>query len=136
MAHVFETSSIRGLSIPNRFVRSATWEGMANPDGTCTKKLIDLMIQLAKGGVGLIISGNTGVSPEGQAGPWHLGIYDDRFIPGLLEMTTAVHRAGGKIIIQIAHAGCQSHVELTGKQPIGPSVLMGEKVAYALYQFG
>jgi len=129
MAHVFETSSIRGLSIPNRFVRSATWEGMANPDGTCTKKLIDLMIQLAKGGVGLIISGNTGVSPEGQAGPWHLGIYDDRFIPGLLEMTTAVHRAGGKIIIQIAHAGCQSHVELTGKQPIGPSVLMGEKGA-------
>lgn len=128
MARVFETSNIRGLRIPNRFVRSATWEGMADPDGTCTEKLIDLMIQLAKGGVGLIISGNTSVSPGGQAGPWHLGIYDDRFIPGLLEMTTAVHRVGGKIVIQIAHAGCQSHIELTGQQPIGPSALMGESV--------
>jgi 2,4-dienoyl-CoA reductase-like NADH-dependent reductase (Old Yellow Enzyme family) len=126
MTRLFETTSINGLIIHNRFVRSATWEGMANPDGTCTKRLIDLMIQLAKGGVGLIISGNTSVSPEGQAGPWHLGIYDDRFIPGLLEMTTAVHRAGGKIVMQISHAGCQSHGELTGQQPIGPSVLMGE----------
>ncbi len=32
MARVFETSNIRGLRIPNRFVRSATWEGMADPD--------------------------------------------------------------------------------------------------------
>ena len=131
MARVFETSSISGLSIPNRFVRSATWEGMANPDGSCTKKLIDLMIQLAKGGVGLIISGNTSVSPGGQAGPWHLGIYDDRFIPGLLEMTTAVHRAGGKIVIQIAHAGCQSDLELTRQQPIARLSSWEKKVLFA-----
>jgi 2,4-dienoyl-CoA reductase-like NADH-dependent reductase (Old Yellow Enzyme family) len=87
------------------------------------------MVRLAKGGVGLIISGNTAVSPEGQAGPWHLGIHDDRFIPGLLEMTTAVHRAGGRIVNQIAHAGCQAPVELTGQEAIGPSVIMGEKGA-------
>ena len=129
MANVFESTSINGLNIPNRFVRSATWEGMANPDGTCTKNLIDLMVQLAEGGVGLIISGNTCVESGGQAGPWHLAIYDDRFVPGVLEMTTAVHHARGMVVLQIAHAGCQSHAELTGQQPIGPSVLMGEKGA-------
>ncbi len=47
---------INGMIIKNRFVRSATWEGMAKDDGTCTKRLIDLMGKLAKGGVGYLLS--------------------------------------------------------------------------------
>lgn len=127
MAGLFEGSRIKGLSLANRFVRSATWEGMADADGSCTKKLTDLMVQLAEGGVGLIISGHTCVSPGGEGGPRHLAIHDDRFIPALLEMTTAVHRAGGKLVMQIAHAGCQSNKAWTGQQAMGPSVFMGEK---------
>ncbi|MDY0040418.1 MAG: NADH:flavin oxidoreductase [Desulforhabdus sp.] len=130
MAGIFERASLKGMSLPNRFVRSATWEGMAATDGSCTKRLIDLMVQLAKGGVGLIISGHTYISPEGQAGPRHLLIHDDRFIPGLLEMTTAVHKAGGKIVLQIGHAGSQSDVELTGQQPMAPSSLFVESKGY------
>jgi len=126
MASVFEATSIKGLSLPNRFVRSATWEGMAHDDGSCTEKLINLMVQLAQGGVGLIISGNTCVSPEGQSGPRHLAIHDDKFIPGFSEMAKAVHNAGGKIVVQIAHGGCQAIKALTGKQAMGPSALGGE----------
>ena len=126
-AGVFENTRIKGLTLPNRFVRSATWEGLADADGYCTKRVNDLMVQLVEGGVGLIISGNTYISPEGQGGPWHLAIYDDRFIPGLIEMTKAVHHSGGKIVMQIAHGGCQCRVELTGLQPIGPSVFEGGK---------
>ncbi len=127
MAGVFECTRINGLGLPNRFVRSATWEGMADTDGSCTNKLSDLMVRLAEGGVGLIISVHTCVSPGGQAGPWHLAIHDDRFIPALFEMTTAVHNAGGKVVMQIAHAGCQSNVELTGQQAMGPSLFMWQK---------
>ena len=127
MASVFEATSIKGLTLPNRFVRSATWEGMADYDGNCTEKLVDLMAQLAKGGVGLIISGFTCVSPEGLSGPWHLAIHDDRFIPGLAEMAKVVHDAGGKAVIQLAHAGCQAIEALTGQPPMGPSALGGEK---------
>ena len=122
MARLFETTAINTMNLENRFVRSATWEGMAGEDGSCTPRLIDLMVELAKGGVGLIISSHTYVSREGQAGPWQLGIYSDELIPNLREMTEAVHKQGGKIVLQLAHAGCRADFNLTGIQPLGPSL--------------
>jgi 2,4-dienoyl-CoA reductase-like NADH-dependent reductase (Old Yellow Enzyme family) len=122
MARLFETTAINTMNLENRFVRSATWEGMAGEDGSCTPRLIDLMVELAKGGVGLIISSHTYVSREGQAGPWQLGIYSNELIPNLREMTEAVHRQGGKIGLQLAHAGCRADFNLTGMQPLGPSL--------------
>jgi 2,4-dienoyl-CoA reductase-like NADH-dependent reductase (Old Yellow Enzyme family) len=121
MSKLFETSEINGMELANRFVRSATWEGMAADDGACTPKLIDLMAGLAKGGVGLIISSHAYVSPEGQAGPWQVGVYDDKLIPGLEAMTTAVHESGGKIVIQLAHAGYFANPKLIGQTPMAPS---------------
>ena len=121
MSKLFETSEINGMKLANRFVRSATWEGMAADDGACTPKLIDLMAGLAKGGVGLIISSHAYVSPEGQAGPWQVGVYDDKLIPGLEAMATAVHENGGKIVMQLAHAGYFANPKLTGQTPMAPS---------------
>lgn len=81
MSELFEATNINGMIIKNRFVRSATWEGMAEDDGMCTGKLINLMCKLAKGEVGLIITGHAYVHKKGKAGPWQLGIYEDRLIP-------------------------------------------------------
>ena len=117
MSKLFESSLINGMDLPNRFVRSATWEGMAAEDGSVTPKLIETMVALAKGGVGLIISGHSYVRPEGQGGPWQLGIYKDELIHGLRKMTTAVHACGGKIVMQLAHAGYFASGQLTG-QPL------------------
>jgi 2,4-dienoyl-CoA reductase-like NADH-dependent reductase (Old Yellow Enzyme family) len=125
MSKLFETSEINGMKLANRFVRSATWEGMAADDGACTPKLIDLMTGLARGGVGLIISGHTYVSPEGQAGPWQLGVYKDEQVSGLTEMAKAVHDAGGKIVMQLAHSGYMANAKLTGLKPIAPSNVEG-----------
>lgn len=105
MNKLFEESSINRMSLKNRFVRAATWEGLATPEGAVTPKLIEMMVSLAKGGVGLIISSHSYVSPEGQGTPWQLGVYEDKLVPGLREMTSAVHNNGGKIIMQLAHAG-------------------------------
>lgn len=119
---LFESTEIRGLVLKNRFVRSATWEGLANEDGSCTSRLIDLMTELALGGVGLIISGHAYVSREGQASLRQLGIYDDILLPDLIEMADAVHREGGKIAIQLAHGGCHGAIKITGLETRGPSV--------------
>lgn len=102
----------------NRFVRSATWEGMAADDGAVTPKLIDTMVALAKGGVGLIITSHAYVSPEGQATPWQLGIYKDELMEGLRKMTTAVHAEGEKIVVQLAHAGCHAAASLIKMIPL------------------
>lgn len=118
MTKLFKNTEINGMKLQNRFVRSATWEGMATPDGETTPKLIETMTNLAKGGVGLIISGHTYIKQEGQASPQQLGIYDDRFVPGLKEISNAVHKEAGKIVLQLAHAGHFAAENLTRLTPV------------------
>jgi 2,4-dienoyl-CoA reductase-like NADH-dependent reductase (Old Yellow Enzyme family) len=105
MSKLFEPTNIGPLILDNRFVRSATWEGLAGDDGSVTDRLIQAMVDLARGGVGLIITGHAYVLQEGQAGPWQLGVYKDELVPGLARMAQAVHAAGGKIVLQLAYAG-------------------------------
>ena len=117
MTDVFDTTQIKGMTLANRFVRSATWEGMAAEDGAVTSRLIDTVIDLAEGGVGLIISGHAYVLQEGQAGPLQMGIYKDDLVDGLKCMTRAVHEAGGKMVAQLAHAGTFAAETLTRTPP-------------------
>jgi 2,4-dienoyl-CoA reductase-like NADH-dependent reductase (Old Yellow Enzyme family) len=119
MSKLFETTTIRDLRLQNRFVRSATWEGMAGEDGACTPRLIEVMSGLAHGGVGLIITGFAYVQKRGQAVPWMMGCHDDCLLPGLTSMTSTVHQAGGRIALQIAHGGVMSSPELTGEEQLG-----------------
>jgi 2,4-dienoyl-CoA reductase-like NADH-dependent reductase (Old Yellow Enzyme family) len=121
VSKLFERTAIKNMVLVNRFVRSATWEGLAGEDGSCTPALIDAVVQLARGGVGLIITGHTFVREDGRAGSWQMAIYSDAFLPGLIDMADAVHEAGGKIVIQISHAGCRAAAHLSGLEPIGPS---------------
>ena len=120
---LFEPSSINGLTVPNRFVRSATWEGLAMDDGSATTRLIGMMEELAVGEVGLIISGHAYVNRDGRGGPGQLGAYSDALIPGLAEMADAVHAAGGRIALQIAHAGIRAAPGPSGREPAGPSTV-------------
>jgi 2,4-dienoyl-CoA reductase-like NADH-dependent reductase (Old Yellow Enzyme family) len=122
---LFEATSINGMKLVNRFVRSATWEGLADK-GSVTQKLIEMMVELAKGEVGLIISGYTFVKPEGQSTPGQMAAYDDCFLPGLRDMATAVHSAGGKIALQLVHGGCNANSSLTGLELVGPSTVEKE----------
>jgi len=117
----FDPAAIGGLQLRNRFVRSATWEGMAGEGGAATPRLAALLRTLARGGVGLVIPGHTFVRPEGQAGPWQLGIHDDALIPGLATLAAAIHEGGAAACCQLAHAGMRARRELTGLDPVGPS---------------
>ena len=118
MSKLFESSAINGMVLMNRFVRSATWEGMAADDGTVTPKLIETMTALARGGVGLIITSHAYVRLEGQAAPRQVGVYKDGLIHGLQEMTAAVHECGGKIVMQLAHAGNFAAKQLIRQPPL------------------
>jgi 2,4-dienoyl-CoA reductase-like NADH-dependent reductase (Old Yellow Enzyme family) len=125
MSKLFETTKINEMQLFNRFVRSATWEGMAAEDGACTPRLIELIGGLAEGGVGLIITSHAYIRPDGQARPRQLGIYKDDLIDGLRGMTRRVHKHGSKIALQITHAGFFANVKLTGQRPKAPSQVDG-----------
>jgi 2,4-dienoyl-CoA reductase-like NADH-dependent reductase (Old Yellow Enzyme family) len=98
---------------------------MADHRGRITARLVDTMVHLARNRVGLIITGHAYVDPRGQAGPWQLGVYRDDLLEGLRWMTDAVHAAGGRICLQLAHAGGHAATRLTGHPALGPSPFEG-----------
>ena len=121
MATLFEETTINGMTMRNRFVRSATWEGMCDPDGRPSGKLLNCYRDLAQGGIGLIISGFAFVRTEGKQSPGKMGIYSDDFADDYTKLTDAVHDAGGQIAIQLVHAGGQTNTKIAGRQPLAPS---------------
>jgi len=105
MNTLFEANRIGSMLLANRFIRSATWEGMADNTGKCSSRLIELMANLARGGVGLIITGHTYVHKSGRHSPWQLGIDRKELIPSLKKMTRATHEQNGKIAVQLGYGG-------------------------------
>lgn len=120
---LFETTTINNMTLANRLVRSATWEGMCGPDGRPTEKLCNCMEALARGGVGLIVTGYSYVCLEGKQNRGKMGIYTDDFADDFRQMTDAVHHSGGKIVIQLVHAGGQANSKASGLPLVAPSAV-------------
>jgi 2,4-dienoyl-CoA reductase-like NADH-dependent reductase (Old Yellow Enzyme family) len=120
---LFNPIKIGAVQIPNRFVRSATHDFMAEEDGTATERQVQLFKRLAEGEVGLIITGHVYVNPNGKASPRQAGISEDRFIEGLRRIPEAVHAFPSKIFIQLAHAGRQTKEKYCGCTPLAPSAV-------------
>lgn len=119
---LFTPVNIGNLQLKNRLVRSATAECLATePIGRATPALAASYRELARGGVGLIISGHAYVSAEGKAHPEMLSAHCDQMIPGLQTLAEAVHAKGGRLALQINHAGrgCDESIP----QPIAPSAV-------------
>lgn len=121
---LFEAFSFSGLNLKNRLVRSATYEKRADEDGFVTDALIKFYENLAEGGAGLIITGNTLVHHSGRTVTQMLCIHSDMYIQKLKKLTSAVHRLGGLIAIQLTHGGRQCFpILLGGNPPIAPSAI-------------
>ncbi len=130
MPHIFSPITINGLEIRNRFVRSATGESMAPDDGSITDDLIEIYRALADGGCGLIITGHTFVKANGRAGFGMTGLHDDSLIPGWKRLVDSVHEAESKIVVQLNHAGRQTHPKIVGETPVAPSPVAAEGASF------
>lgn len=62
MKNIFESAALKNMPLKNRLIRSATWVGIANPDGSVPETAYEIYKELAKGGVGAIITGCTSVA--------------------------------------------------------------------------
>lgn len=106
-----EPGKIGNLVIKNRFVRSATYMRMATEEGDVTNDLLTIYKNLAKGGVGLIITGNAYIQPSGQSFPGQLGVDEDKSIDSLRRIAKIIHdnSKSCKAICQLVHCGRQSY---------------------------
>jgi 2,4-dienoyl-CoA reductase-like NADH-dependent reductase (Old Yellow Enzyme family) len=118
MSLLFQPGHIGRMEVPNRVVRSATWLGLAGDHGEVTPELAQRMEALARGGVGLVITGHAYVRADGQASTRQLGIHEDDLVPGLTRLARSIRSAGACAAVQLAHAGCMADREITGRPPV------------------
>jgi len=96
---------INGMKLRNRLVRSATHEGLASAKGLYTPELSAALEQLARGGIGLVISGHAFSSIEGRVRAGQAAADSDDCIGPWKSAIEKVHASGAKIVLQLAHAG-------------------------------
>lgn len=124
MKTLFDKTKINNTEIKNRFVRSATWEAMADDEGHMTERLMKVYEDLAKDEVGLIITSWTFVTEYEQPNRKMLGIYDDSFIHEYRKLSEMVHSYGSKIVMQMSYGGSQSGFNaMRGREVLGPSAV-------------
>lgn len=123
MRTLFDETNIRSMTLKNRFVRSATWENMADASGHMTEPLFRTYEELARGGVGMIITGYAFPLREEQPSPGMMGIYDDSFIEEYQPLTAMVHDHGSRIVMQIAYGGSQTGYRPEERVIWGPSAV-------------
>jgi 2,4-dienoyl-CoA reductase-like NADH-dependent reductase (Old Yellow Enzyme family)/thioredoxin reductase len=114
---------IKSLELPNRVVMPPMGTNLGNQDGTVSEANLAYLKRRAKAGVGLIITEITLVHPSGSVIPNQLGIYEDRFIPGLKKISDMVHAYGCKVALQLHHAGRESLFLLQEGKAIAPSAI-------------
>jgi len=118
---LFSPFSVATLKIQNRIVMPPMATNYASPEGFATERQIAYYVERAKGGVGYITVEHTGILQQGKASPNMLLISSDEHASRIEKLVKAVHDAGGKIIIQINHAGRQTSSAVTGSPIVGPS---------------
>ncbi|MEG1131972.1 MAG: NADH:flavin oxidoreductase [Romboutsia sp.] len=121
MKTLFDKTQIKNLKLKNRFVRSATWECLANEDGHMNNQLLNVYKDLAQGGVGLIITSYAHICAEEQPNKKMLGIYDDSFIGDYKNLVEMIHSYDSKIIMQIVYGGSQTSFNTENRLILGPS---------------
>ncbi|MFB6074081.1 MAG: NADH:flavin oxidoreductase [Haloarculaceae archaeon] len=108
MAALEDPVEIGGCRLPNRLYRAPLLECAGNGPGA-VDTLIDELLPAAESGVGLLFQGASVVTAEsGCAAPNMTRVHDPDFVADLERLTGAVHDAGGRIFIQLAHGGLRS----------------------------
>lgn len=123
MASMFDATSLAGMQLRNRFVRSATWERMASSLGLVTPRLENVLLALAEGGVSLIFPGYSFILSKEQPNPNMLGVHDDACISGLSRLAEKIHERGACLGVQIAAGGSYTTWRTDERDIRGPSAV-------------
>ncbi len=109
------------IALPHRLAMAPLTRNRSTPEGVPTELNAEYYAQRASHA--LIITEGTQPNADGQGYPLTPGIYSEEHIAGWRKVTNAVHKADGRIVIQLMHAGRISHPDNTShhRQPVAPS---------------
>jgi N-ethylmaleimide reductase len=120
---LFRSLRVGAIHLPNRIIMAPLTRMRSGAENVPTALNAEYYAQ--RSSAGLIISEGTAISPQGQGYPNAPGIYSAAQIAGWRNVTDRVHASGGRIIMQIAHNGRNSHSSLMagGEIPVAPSAV-------------
>jgi len=121
---LFTSLRLGAMRLPNRIVMAPLTRMRAGVANVPTALNAEYYAQ--RSSAGLIISEGTAISPQAQGYPNAPGIYTAAQIAGWRTVTDRVHARGGRIVMQIAHNGRDSHSSLMsdGAAPVAPSAVL------------
>jgi 2,4-dienoyl-CoA reductase-like NADH-dependent reductase (Old Yellow Enzyme family) len=118
MIDPFAPAKLGPITLRNRTIKAATFEGAA-PGGLVSQQLIDYHLAVAEGGVGMTTVAYLAVSPEGRTHADQIH-WRPEALPGLEQLTDAIHATGGSIAAQIGHAGPVANSASNGVTAVSP----------------
>ena len=116
---LFTPYKLGPVTLRNRTIRSAAFESMGRAYGP-TEQLKNYHVSVARGGVGMTTLAYAAVCRSGLSFEKQLWLRPE-IVPGLRDITEAVHREGAAASIQIGHCGNMTHYTTAGQIPIGAS---------------
>ncbi len=122
--HLLSPGRIGTLETRNRILMAGMGTNFGALDGHVTDRTKRYYEVRAEGGAGIIVVEVTAIDyPNGAATPGQLGLSRDEFVPGLKELTDAIHRHGTKASIQLHHAAKNAVMDIAaGRAMLVPSV--------------
>lgn len=113
---------IGAWQLPNRFIMAPLTRCRADAGRVPNAMMAEYYVQRAS--AGLILTEATSVTPMGVGYPNTPGIWSDEQVEGWKLITEAVHKVGGRILLQLWHVGRISDpIYLDGAQPVAPSAI-------------
>jgi len=123
MTTMFDPLKVGALELPNRIIMAPLTRARAVGAGRVPNNLmVEYYVQRAS--AGLILSEATAVTPMGVGYADTPGIWSSEQVEGWKRVTEAVHKAGGRIVLQLWHVGRISDPHfLDGQLPVAPSAI-------------
>src|SRR5690606_6040955 len=120
---LFLPGQIGPVTLKNRVIMAPMTTRNADAEGFVTDATIAYYKARAEGGVGLITVEMASPERAGKHRNFELGIYDDRFLPGLRRLVAVIHGEGAKAAIQLGHGGGHTRSAVAGEKPNAPSAV-------------
>lgn len=132
---LFSPLALKNITLPGRIVRAATEYFCATPEGHVSPCEYEVYQQLASQPLGLILTGNTCVSPEGRSNPWQNALWNDDFLPDTCRIADAAQVCGVPAFMQLGHGGSRGEGNNGGLPVYTPDTMTTENIKAVVRAF-
>ncbi|HCN32425.1 MAG: NADH:flavin oxidoreductase [Candidatus Micropelagos sp.] len=121
---VFESWKLGNLTLKNRIIKAATFEGLAQ-GGVPDERLVQFHEKFAAGGAGVVTVAYGAVNEDARTFDHQMCMQDDRVMGVLKKVTSAIHKHGAAASLQLAHCGMQTRYSKLSSKPFSFSASWG-----------